>query len=153
MKIHQLTVLALAGIALSGCATIINGTTQSVSISTPPVAGAQCTLTSSEGTWYVTTPGSVTVHKTKNDLNATCKKDGYQDATTVIPSKFNATTVGNVLLGGVIGIGVDAASGANYSYPDATEIPMVAVSGMTPPATPPATGATPVAPPAPPAKS
>ena len=29
---------------------------------------------------------------------------------------FGAATVGNILAGGVIGIGVDAASGADYSY-------------------------------------
>ena len=85
MKITQFAALAVAGVALSGCATVIQGTTQSVSVNTPPVAGATCTLTSSEGTWYVTTPGSVTVHKTKNDLMAVCKKDGYQDATATIP--------------------------------------------------------------------
>ncbi|MGH6872715.1 MAG: hypothetical protein ACREHE_14530 [Rhizomicrobium sp.] len=133
MKLSSLAALALAGVALSGCATVIQGTTQSVSVNTASVEGAQCTLTSSEGTWYVTTPGSVTVHKTKNDLDAVCKKDGYQDATATIPSKFGATTLGNVILGGGVGIIVDAASGANYSYPQSTTIPMAAV-GTPPPA-------------------
>jgi hypothetical protein len=31
-------------------------------------------------------------------------------------AKFNGTTAGNVLAGGVIGLGVDAASGANFYY-------------------------------------
>jgi hypothetical protein len=77
------------------------------------------------GTWYVTTPGSVTVHKSKTDITATCKKDGYQDATQVIPSTFQATTAGNILLGGIVGIGVDAASGADYKYPALSVITMV----------------------------
>jgi hypothetical protein len=133
MKTSALAALVLSGVALSGCATIIEGTTQSISVTTPPASGAQCTLTSSEGTWFVTTPGSVTVHKTKNDIAATCKKDGYQDANATIPSHFNGATVGNVLAGGIIGIGVDAASGANYSYPETSEIPMIAVGAASAP--------------------
>jgi hypothetical protein len=133
MKLSALAALALAGAALSGCATVVNGTTQSISVSTANVAGANCTLTNSEGTWFVTTPGSVVVHKTKTDIQATCKKDGYQDASTTIAAKFGAMTVGNVIAGGVIGIVVDAASGANYSYPQATDIPMAAI-GAPPPA-------------------
>jgi hypothetical protein len=133
MKLSALAALALAGAALSGCATVVNGTTQSISVSTASVTGAQCTLTSSEGTWFVATPGSVTVHKTKNDLNAVCKKDGYQDAQVIIPSKFGAMTAGNVILGGLVGITVDAISGANYSYPQSTDIPMAAVGAAPPP--------------------
>ncbi|HEY1630972.1 MAG TPA: hypothetical protein VGF56_06630 [Rhizomicrobium sp.] len=133
MKSSALAALALAGVALSGCATVVNGTTQSISVSTANVSGAQCALTNSEGTWYVSTPGSVVVHKTKTDIQATCKKDGYQDASTTIASKFGAMTVGNVIAGGVIGIVVDAASGANYSYPQATDIPMAAVGAAAPP--------------------
>jgi hypothetical protein len=142
MKSSTVAALVLSGVALSGCATIIKGTTQSISVNTPPVTGAQCTLTSSEGTWYVTTPGSVVVHKTKNDIAAVCKKDGYQDASATIPSHFNGATVGNVLLGGLIGIGVDAASGANYNYPPLTDIPMSAIGAPPPPPAPATPGKT-----------
>jgi hypothetical protein len=132
MKYHALAALAALGIALSGCATIIKGTTQSVSIDTDPVEGARCTLTSSEGEWFITTPGSVVVHKTKNDLKVVCSKEGYQDAEVTIESKFNGATAGNLLLGGVIGVGIDAASGANYQYAPKTHVTMYKI-GETPP--------------------
>lgn len=70
-----------------------------------------------EGTWFLTSPGSVVVHKTKNDLLVVCRKDGYNDTSLTIPSKFGGATAANIIAGGVIGLGVDAASGANYSYP------------------------------------
>jgi hypothetical protein len=133
MKILPIPALFAVGVALSGCATIINGTTQSMSLTTPPAEGAMCELRNTEGTWFVTSPGSVTVHKTKNDLVVTCKKDGYQDASLTVPAEFSAVTVGNVLAGGIIGLGVDAASGANYSYPSVTSVPMIVAE---PPATP-----------------
>jgi len=115
MKLSAFAAFAALGVALSGCATIVEGTTQSLSVNTVPSDGAQCTLTNSQGIWYVTTPGSVTVHKTKTDLDVTCNKDGTTGH-LVAASHFGGATAGNVIAGGVIGLGVDAASGANYHY-------------------------------------
>jgi len=132
MKVASLAALAALGTLVSGCASIVEGTTQSVAVTTSPVAGAACVLTSTEGTYYVTTPGNAIVHKTKNDLAIVCKHDGYQDAKTILPSHFNGATVGNVIAGGVIGIGIDAATGANYNYPDSVNVPMIAVAMPAP---------------------
>jgi hypothetical protein len=132
MKLASLAALAALGTLVSGCASIVEGTTQSIAVTSSPVGGAACVLTSTEGTYYVTTPGNVTVHKTKNDLAVVCKRDGYQDANTTVPSHFNGATVGNVIAGGVIGIGIDAATGANYNYPDSVNVPLVAVAMPAP---------------------
>src|SRR3569832_891349 len=129
MKTTAVAGLIALGSMLSGCATIVDGTSQTIAITSSPDSGAACTLTSSQGTYFVTTPGNVTVHKTKNDLAAVCKKPGYQDTTATIPAKFQATTVGNVLAGGLIGVAVDAASGADYEYPGTFNIPLVPLPG------------------------
>jgi hypothetical protein len=133
MRIAILAIILPLTMVQAGCATIIKGTTQSVSLKTPPADGAQCELKNSEGTWFITTPGSVTVHKTKNDLVVTCSKLGFQNATATIPARFNGVTAGNILLGGIVGIGVDAASGANYGYDELTEIPLLPVASPVPP--------------------
>jgi phosphoketolase len=112
---------------LSGCASIVEGSTQTIAVATPPADGARCILTSSEGVYYVTTPGNATVHKTKNDIDVLCKKDGFQEATYKIESHFNGATAGNILAGGIIGMGVDAATGANYNFPAEVKIPMTAI--------------------------
>jgi hypothetical protein len=124
MKIHTIAAIAAMGAALSGCATIVDGSKQSVSVSTTPVQGAACTLHNSEGTWYVTSPGSVEVHKTKNDLDVTCTKDGYPPGKQVATSKFGGATFGNLVAGGIIGAGIDAASGANYYYDNPLTVPL-----------------------------
>ncbi|HTQ13970.1 MAG TPA: hypothetical protein VMH86_08835 [Rhizomicrobium sp.] len=147
MKLSSLAALALAGVALSGCATVIKGTSQSIAITTPPVEGANCTLKSKEGTWNVTSPGAVTVDKSKEDILIHCTKDGYQDADATIPSNFQGWTLGNIILGGVIGVGVDAASGAMNEYPNAYQVP------MTPSPAPQAMPMTPATPPAPGSKT
>ena len=124
MKVGICAAIAAIGIALSGCATIVDGSTQSVSVSTAPVQGAACTLTNSEGTWFVTSPGNAVVHKTKSDLTVTCKKNGFRSGSQVAVSKFGGATFGNIVLGGGVGAIVDAASGANYYYDSPLIVPL-----------------------------
>lgn len=131
--------LALAG--LTGCASIVNGTSQVVSVETlhtsGPVAGAVCKLENDKGVYYVTTPGTVTVHRAYGDMNIKCDKDGFNSGLTNIKSSTKGMVAGNILVGGVIGVGVDAATGAAYDYPSLFQVmmgdPVVApVSAGTP---------------------
>jgi hypothetical protein len=80
----------------------------------------------------VTTPGSTNVHKTKNDLSIDCTKAGYAPAHLVAASRFGGTTAGNLIAGGVIGIGIDAASGANYHYDSPITVTMSADAASAP---------------------
>ncbi|MEQ1752843.1 MAG: hypothetical protein ABL973_01775 [Micropepsaceae bacterium] len=125
-KSRYATVLALSviGIQISGCASIIKGSSAAINVTTPPVTGATCTLSSSQGSWQLVSPASVTVERSKNDIQVRCTKEGYQDASAVIPSNFEGWTVGNLIFGGVIGVGVDAATGALNDYPNAFQVPM-----------------------------
>lgn len=135
MKSLITAALSVAGmsIALSGCATVVDGSTQSVSISTSPAEGAACTLINSEGSWYLTSPGSVTVHKTKNDLTIDCTRDGFRPGHMVATSHFGGATFGNLVLGGGVGAIVDAASGANYYYDNPITVPLGEPLAAAPP--------------------
>lgn len=147
------TIAAVAALlcasGLSGCATIIDGTTQPVSVNTTPQDGAKCTLKNSEGTWYLTSPGSTTVHKTKHDMTISCTKDGFAGGEVLAKSHFGGATAGNVILGGVVGLGVDAASGANFYYDSPISVDLGAPT--TPVAAAPAPSGDMAAPPAAPA--
>ena len=125
-------VSAAALLLLTGCASIVKGSSQSILITTPPADGANCVLSSKEGNWTLVSPGAVTVSKSKENITVTCKKDGFQDAVASIPSNFEGWTVGNLVFGGLIGLGVDAATGAINDYPDAFQVPMTPVPGVTP---------------------
>lgn len=111
-------IIAIAGMALavSGCATVIAGTSQDIRIvSDPP--GAECQVTRDEvALAVVTTPGTVNVPRSKRDIMTICRKEGLADTTEMIPSKIHGGTIGNVIAGGLIGVAVDAASGANNEY-------------------------------------
>jgi TonB family protein len=123
-NISLVAMMITCGMFLSGCATVMKGSNQSIAIATPPATGANCALSSKEGTWYVVSPGVVRVEKSEDAITVRCTKPGWQDASRVIPSDFQGWTVGNVFIGGVIGVGVDMASGAIHEYPHAFNVPM-----------------------------
>lgn len=55
---------------------------------------------------------------------------------SIIPSGTEAMAAGNVVFGGLIGLGVDAASGAMNKYPDVVTIAMTPVPACGGPAVP-----------------
>jgi hypothetical protein len=103
-----------------GCSTITTGTTQPIIIETAKVSGAKCELTDSKsGRWVVSdTPETVEITKGDGPLTVSCKKSGYKDTKVIVEEGFAGMTLGNVILGGGIGVIVDAASGAAQEYPD-----------------------------------
>lgn len=132
----QILCIALLSLAITGCASITRGSSQSVAITTPPTTGALCNLNSSQGNWQVMSPGAVTVEKSSEDIQVRCEKEGFQPAVAVIPSNFEGWTIGNLVFGGIIGLGVDAATGAINKYPNSFQVPMVPLSTAQVPPTP-----------------
>jgi len=111
--------LALAlGLLLPGCATITKGSQQTITVNTNP-AGAVCNLTRDGKPLAAVnpTPGSIPIEKASGDIAIACNKSGYKESAGALASEFQAWTFGNILLGGIIGIVVDAASGAMHQYP------------------------------------
>lgn len=130
MKINMLAAGIAAAVTVGGCASITKGTDQQVSLDTPGAAGATCTLTSEGiGTKVVTTPTTMKLDKSQHNIAVTCKKECYQDGVGVISSTTEAMTAGNVLVGGVVGLAVDAASGAMNKYNETNQIAMVPIPG------------------------
>lgn len=118
MKTLLITAVCLS---LSACASIVTGTTQSVSIETSPKA-ARCDLQNDKGKWHVSdTPASVVVQRSYNDLNVTCHKAGMSGSSS-FKSTTKAMAMGNIVFGGAIGAGVDAATGAAFDYPSVMKV-------------------------------
>ena len=118
MKNHLLALPLI--FILCGCATIVSGSQQSIFIETPHANGADCKLTDSKnGNWRIdSTPGSVFVTKGNGPMNIVCTKKGYETTIIKVEEEVAGATMGNIILGGGIGILVDAASGAAQKYPD-----------------------------------
>lgn len=102
---------------VSGCATLTKGGSQSVTVDTNP-SGATCTLSKQGKTLAIInpTPGTVNIEKGKDTISVICKKDGYHDGAGTLSAEFQGMTFGNILFGGLIGLAIDAGSGAIHKY-------------------------------------
>jgi hypothetical protein len=119
---RKLTALIL--LVLAGCATILDGTTQTVAIQSIP-SGAACHLQSPNGQWDVTTPAVVTVQKSGGAINVTCRGPDGSAGSGTITSSMSGAVVANALLGGIVGGGVDVIDGAAYRYQPAITVNLV----------------------------
>ncbi|WP_426208493.1 hypothetical protein [Massilia sp. TWP1-3-3] len=136
------TSAALAALIITpGCASIVSGTSQIISVETlsdaGKVDGASCKLQNDKGVYFVTTPGTVTVRRAYGDMNVKCEKAGFPTGMASVKSKTKGMMAGNIIFGGVIGVGVDAASGAAYDYPVLLQIKMndAVANSVLPPST------------------
>ena len=117
---------ALIAIILSGCATITTGTTQSILVDTFNAHGANCKGVDSKGREYYwpNTPSSTTVQKGDAPMVLTCQKPGFKKTVHIVDETFAGATLGNIILGGGVGILVDSVSGAAQKYPNVVKFPM-----------------------------
>ncbi|MGJ8560457.1 MAG: hypothetical protein ACSHX3_09495 [Litorimonas sp.] len=125
---------AAATISLSACSTIVNGSNQMVNVDTGTVSGADCTATGGSNNainMQFSTPAEVKLPRSSKPVSISCDKIGYRTANQTISGKVEGSTAGNVVLGGPIGVGVDALTGAIYKYPDTVSIAMVGVNTPT----------------------
>ena len=131
MKEQYLLAITAISVALSGCASVIEGTNQLITVNTNPPE-ATCTLNREpEGVigQISPTPAGVTIKKTKYDITVKCNKAGYQEATYINHSGAAGATFGNIILGGGIGWAIDSASGADNKYESPVNITLVPVQG------------------------
>ena len=111
----KLILAAVASLALAGCATVTRGTTNQIQIiSEPDSATARTSLLQ-----QCTTPCTLTVSR-KDEFSVVVSKPGYMDQTVEVKTQLAGTGAagfaGNVLLGGVVGMGVDAATGSTLEH-------------------------------------
>lgn len=104
--------VACAGLGASGCATVTRGTNTAWEVNSTP-SGAKVETT--HGHMCPATPCAMKMPR-KSQFTATITKPGYKPVTVTVTNKVGggggAAMAGNVLVGGLIGAGVDASSGA-----------------------------------------
>lgn len=126
-KTMKNTALLIILITLSACSSIIKGDTQMVSIDTPNCPMAKCILENDEGYYNIPeTPGSIMLERSNSRLMIDCRQKGNEDIrqTAYVESGIEGMFFGNLIAGGIIGLGVDAANGSAYDYPKRIEHPL-----------------------------
>jgi hypothetical protein len=134
-----------AMVALGGCASIIEGTSQQIEVATDP-PGASCVF-EREGLPIANipqTPGAAFVKKNKHDITIKCNKPGYEDAALVNHSGMAGATFANVLGGvfmGPVAWAADSVSGADNKYDSTVNITLTPSTVQAAPLAPPVAAA------------
>jgi hypothetical protein len=110
---------------LSGCATVTRGTTETLLMQSEPSGAAVRVSNGFAGV----TPVGFTISR-RGDLIVTFSKEGYETVDVVVKAQMAGRgavgLAGNVLIGGLIGIGVDAVTGATLSHsPNPVKVTLV----------------------------
>lgn len=114
-----------AVILLASCASIIEGSTQTLNVSTSPSYASKCTLKGSDYTREFSAPGTVDVPKSKYPVVITCTpENGSAAGTAKVLSDIGAWGYGGAVAGVGVGAVVDSATGASNKYPDNITIPL-----------------------------
>lgn len=119
----RIWVLAAALGGLSACATIIESQKQEIELTTTSPVPASCELSNERGKWYAQTPATIEVKRSTSRLNVMCRNQfdvGQQEERATVNPWF----FGNILIGGLIGVVTDAATGAMTKYEDTITVPM-----------------------------
>ena len=132
-----------AVLALGGCASMFEGSSQHIEVVTNP-PGAACVL-EREGEQIASlpqTPGIVRIKKNKHDIMVKCTKPGYAEGSFLNESGTAAVAFANVLWGvfmGPVAIATDAVTGADNKYDGTVTITLTAnAAPAEPPPAPPA---------------
>lgn len=142
MSLLRLGAAVLAVASLSACATITRGTKQKFYVNSEP---SQADVEMTNGL-RCHTPCKLKVDR-KSDFVVRVMKPGYQAAEVHVQGKVKGGgaaggLAGNALLGGLIGLGVDAATGAMLNLrPNPVNVTLVPIDAA--PATAPAADAAP----------
>jgi hypothetical protein len=114
-KVCLLSFVLINALVFTGCATVTRGTTETLMIQSTP-SGADVRVSNG---FTGRTPFTFTAPR-KGDLIVTISLPGYESQEHILHSsvagKGVAGVAGNALIGGVIGIGVDMATGAALSH-------------------------------------
>lgn len=116
-----------------GCASIVHQTTQQVPVkSDPPGAAITVACGDVANDPKLVTPATVTVHRKPDSCVIRLTKDGYQPSETSLTKSVSGWYAGNILLGGIIGLIVDAANGAMWNRaPHEVDVKLQPASGTS----------------------
>ena len=109
-------------LATTGCASIVNDSTQPMKIETKTqagdmVSGAECRISNDYGAITTRSGDTAQVRRSSKDMDITCRHPANPEAVGRAISRANAGLAGNIIFGGGIGAIIDHNKGTAYTYP------------------------------------
>lgn len=115
----RLWMSAVGVLVLSGCASFLHGDMQQVRVTVlckDRVVPAACAAQNAKGVWHFQAPAALSVHKDLTSLQIVCRSLYFSEIKATVPSRLNLSTAGNLLVGGLVGSGIDLYKGAAFAY-------------------------------------
>jgi hypothetical protein len=108
--------VAVALLVSTGCASVAHQTTQQIPVASEP-AGAAVTVACGDvhNDARLVTPTVVTVHRKPAHCLIDIAKEGHAPHQVRLDRQLSGWYLGNILIGGIIGLVVDAANGAMWN--------------------------------------
>lgn len=103
--------LLLCPILLVGCATIVSGKTQKLPVNTIP-DNAKITVNNV----IQSSPCVLVLDRTVPTYQIKIEKEGYKTVEITLNRSMNGWILGNILFGGIIGLGVDCMTSSVYEF-------------------------------------
>ncbi len=110
--------LVITGWCMTGCATILNDDHKMISFSSEP-ANATVKV---EGIAMGKTPCVIPVARKGGDKFITFEHSGYKTLIVKLDNTIGGEGFGNIIFGGFIGMGIDAATGRAGTYQDSLHV-------------------------------
>lgn len=110
-------ILLTSSFILSSCASIIEGSSQEVSVRTEPDMPAECRANSAEESIEFTAPATITLGKSYFPAEISCSA-GDENGSVKVLSDVSNWGYGGAVLGVGVGAGVDTYTGAAFEFPD-----------------------------------
>lgn len=139
MADQALPITLLLLVAPCGCASLVSGRHAEVAINSQP-PDAQVSVRDQQGRMVASarTPAVVSLKRgdgflRKAEYTATIEKPGYATAHVPIESRLNPWLLGNVFVGGIVGLAVDPYTGAMWRPSPSTIDEQLAPSSRTGP--------------------
>jgi hypothetical protein len=110
---------AVGVLLLSGCASFLHSDEQQIQVSVmckERVVPAACVAENAKGVWHFHAPSTIEVRKDVTSLQIACKSPFFPEFSATVPSRLNLSMAGNLLVGGLVGAGVDVYRGTGFAY-------------------------------------
>ncbi len=120
MNLSQYRLAALiCSVLLTGCASVLNGDSQYLTLQVTCKGRdfrTYCTASNQLGTWGFRTPETKVIKRDSSPLKITCSSPTIGTYSASQRADINPVTLGNVMVGGIVGAVVDGSNNSFWQY-------------------------------------
>lgn len=115
----------MSTLLLGGCATVIGSAEQTVTVRTEckqRVFQRRCVASNDKGSWRFVTPATLSIPRSSEPLALQCEAGLLGGDLDPVGVQASIETLGNIVLGGLLGLALDVRNETAFAYPSEINI-------------------------------